>query len=108
MLRRICTIGVACMLGSAACRGSAEAGAPERAADFKGIATIAPPPPPTVGVAERGVADAGELDHSAVVSALKQKVFGGRASNAEARLLISFCKDDGDTECIRMARQFLE
>jgi len=90
----------------------AEAGAPELASDFKGIATVAPPPP-TVGVPERGAPDAGEWDakssdHGAVVTALKEKVFGGRATETETRLLISFCKEDGDEECIRLARRFLE
>jgi hypothetical protein len=112
---RICAIGLACTICGTACRSStpaAEGGAPELASDFKGIATVAPPPP-TVGIPERGAPDAGEpdgksSDHGAVVTALKDKVFGGHATETETRLLISFCKEDGDKECIRLARRFLE
>lgn len=38
-------------------------------------------------------------------SALEQKVYSGRASDTEIRLLISTCKELGDKMCVAQARQ---
>jgi hypothetical protein len=35
---------------------------------------------------------------------LEQRVYGGKASDTEIRLLISTCKDLGDRSCVQQAR----
>jgi hypothetical protein len=42
---------------------------------------------------------------TALKSQLEQKVYSGRASADEIRLLISTCKDLGDKLCVAQARQ---
>lgn len=44
----------------------------------------------------------------AVKQGLEQKVYSGRASDTEIRLLIATCKDLGDKMCVNQARQILQ
>jgi len=74
------------------------------------------PPPPTLPVAtkpasasvddrERQLALQGTQDAKLLLKQqLEQRVYGGKASDTEIRLLISTCKDLGDRPCVQQAR----
>jgi pSer/pThr/pTyr-binding forkhead associated (FHA) protein len=74
------------------------------------------PPPPTLPVAtkpaatsvddrERQLALQGTQDAKMLLKQqLEQRVYGGKASDTEIRLLISTCKDLGDRSCVQQAR----
>jgi pSer/pThr/pTyr-binding forkhead associated (FHA) protein len=90
------------------------------AAEPPAAATIAVPPPlpppPTLPVAtkaattsvddrERQLALQGTQDAKMLLKQqLEQRVYGGKASDTEIRLLISTCKDLGDRSCVQQAR----
>ena len=69
----------------------------------------APAPIPAAGTSEdreRLLALQGGSDaKTALKSQLEQKVFSGRATDSEIRLLISTCKELGDKLCVTQARQ---
>jgi len=82
-------------------------------------ASPAPPPPPTPSPAtatarpsdgsledrERQLALQGTQESKMLLKQrLESRVFGGSASDAEIRLLISTCKDLGDRQCVQQAR----
>jgi pSer/pThr/pTyr-binding forkhead associated (FHA) protein len=71
-----------------------------------------PSPPPGSGVSveerERQLALQGTADaRMQLKQQLEPRVYGGRASEAEIRLLISTCKELGDRGCIQQARSVL-
>jgi hypothetical protein len=64
--------------------------------------------PASVDERERQLALQGTPDAKlALRQQLEPRVFGGRASDAEIRLLISTCKDLGDRGCVQQARAVL-
>jgi pSer/pThr/pTyr-binding forkhead associated (FHA) protein len=68
------------------------------------------PPPATTSVddRERQLALQGTPDSKlALKQQLEPRVYGGKASEAEIRLLISTCKDLGDRSCVAQARSVL-
>ena len=91
---------------------AAAAAAPVAAADPAGepamAAAAAPSPAPTkanVDDHERQLALQGTQDSKVLLKQqLEPRVFGGRASDTEIRLLISTCKDLGDKLCVQQAR----
>lgn len=78
-------------------------------------ADLGPHDPPSAGALpasvderERQLALQGTPDAKlALRQQLEPRVFGGRASDAEIRLLISTCKDLGDRGCVQQARAVL-
>jgi len=57
---------------------------------------------------ERQLALLGTPDSKlALKQQLEPRVYGGKASDAEVRLLISTCKDLGDKGCVQQARAVL-
>jgi pSer/pThr/pTyr-binding forkhead associated (FHA) protein len=79
-----------------------------------------PPPPPTTTVAAAPTKTGGTADDrerqaalqattpdakAAFKSQLEQKVYSGRASDTEIRMLIATCKELGDKMCVAQARQ---
>jgi pSer/pThr/pTyr-binding forkhead associated (FHA) protein len=87
-----------------------------------GTAAVPPPPtpPPTTTVAAAPTRVAGTADDRerqaalqattpdaklAMKQALEQKVYSGRASDTEIRLLVATCKELGDKMCVAQARQ---
>jgi hypothetical protein len=65
----------------------------------------APSPKPGVDDRERQLALQGTQDSKVLLKQqLEPRVFGGRASDTEIRLLISTCKDLGDKACVQQAR----
>ena len=73
------------------------------------LPAAAPPPAPTpkpgVDDRERQLALQGTQDSKVLLKQqLEPRVFGGRASDTEIRLLISTCKDLGDKACVQQAR----
>jgi ABC transport system ATP-binding/permease protein len=65
----------------------------------------APSPRPGVDDRERQLALQGTQDSKVLLKQqLEPRVFGGRASDTEIRLLISTCKDLGDKACVQQAR----
>jgi pSer/pThr/pTyr-binding forkhead associated (FHA) protein len=84
------------------------------------VAAVTPPPSPTTTVATAPTKVAGTVDDrerqaalqattpdakAAYKSQLEQKVYSGRASDTEIRLLIATCKELGDKMCVTQARQ---
>jgi pSer/pThr/pTyr-binding forkhead associated (FHA) protein len=64
-----------------------------------------PSPKPGVDDRERQLALQGTQDSKVLLKQqLEPRVFGGRASDTEIRLLISTCKDLGDKACVQQAR----
>ncbi len=95
----------------------------ESASEFKGVAT-APLPLVAPSAAGNGPTAALQLDGSvddsqriaamqattpdakaAFKNQLEQKVYSGRASDTEIRMLIAMCTDLGDQACVTHARQ---
>lgn len=77
------------------------------AAAIQPTPAAAPPPAPKPGVddRERQLALQGTQDSKVLLKQqLEPRVFGGRASDTEIRLLISTCKDLGDKACVQQAR----
>jgi hypothetical protein len=82
----------------------------ERPTPVAAYAPVASPPPapairPGVDDKERQLALQGTQDSKVLLKQqLEPRVFGGRASDTEIRLLISTCKDLGDRLCVQQAR----
>jgi pSer/pThr/pTyr-binding forkhead associated (FHA) protein len=82
----------------------------ERTTPVAAYAPVASPPPapairPGVDDKERQLALQGTQDSKVLLKQqLEPRVFGGRASDTEIRLLISTCKDLGDRLCVQQAR----
>jgi pSer/pThr/pTyr-binding forkhead associated (FHA) protein len=89
--------------------GSGRHGSATAAAEGPGPASPgATTAPSNVDERERQLALVGTPDAKlALKQQLEPRVYGGRASEAEVRLLISTCKDLGDRSCVQQARAIL-
>jgi pSer/pThr/pTyr-binding forkhead associated (FHA) protein len=87
---------------------SGHKGAPSAVEPSASGAAASAPSPTSVDERERELALAGTPDAKlALKQKLEPRVYGGHASEAETRLLISTCKDLGDRACVQQARAVL-